>query len=263
MGLFSRKDKNLSQAPKPIAGPTPPPAPGTPVMAPNVAPPTPVPPTPGVVASTNPTPPPAPNANYQNSPSNMGNTPSAPSFGGGFKPNAPMSTMNSGYNSPMNNNNDEKVPERKYDIFNENERYSKFDFSKMKIDKLDLSTNPDPRAIRKHIKKLLEVQKQLIAMQKDLTSRRDYIDKYIYDEKENQKPKILVDLLEGKAIEENNNNDEAHEAHEDDRSNKINNKKDVKKQETSPVVKTNKEKKSDKNNKNDDIFKSVEEMLSK
>lgn len=290
MGLFSKKEDKSKVAPKPIAGPTPPPAPAAPGVqsAPTA---------PRPVAPAAPSAPAAPGFSAQAKPAapSVGPTPPPP---GGFKPSAPAaptgpsfgnpSTPSFGSNQPGNGSpsfgamsnpgSDEATPQRKFDIFNENLAYVKFDFNKLKIDKLDLSTNPEPRQIRKHIKKLLELQKQLINMEKDLVCRRDFIDKYIFEEKQNQKPKILVDLLEGRDPNESqpeNNADEQNkvEASEEKKSNaKKDSKESVKEtkkleepkkeSKTSTSAKASDTKKEKKSTDEDDIFKSVEDMLS-
>lgn len=290
MGLFSRKEDKNKTAPKPITGPTPPtpgnipPAPGVvpppaPTMLNSNAPQTPkpvVPPAPGVPSTPsfasgstpNPNVPPTPGAvpppatptfgqPSTNAPSFGSNKPTTPSFG--------SMSPSSGIGA-----NEQEVPQRKFDIFNENQVYVKYDFSKLKIDKLDLSTNPEPRQIRKHIKKLLELQKQLINMEKDLVCRRDFIDKYIFDEKENQKPKILVDLLDGKDPKEIENVNKEETKEENIINESKSSKKDLKqkdeknteKKETKSTKSLN-EKKQKTSSDEDDIFKSVEEMLSK
>ena len=276
MGLFSKKNQKTQStpAPKPIAGPTPlpsvgptppshpAPAPGTPKVpvAPSFGPSAPIP--------SGPTPPPSVGGfkPMNNGPTFSSPTPSSPSFGN----NPSTSIPNFGVSGP---NANEEVPQRKFDIFNENLRYVNFDFSKLKIDKLDLTTNPEPRQIRKHIKKLLELQKQLINMEKDLVCRRDFIDKYIFEEKENQKPKVLVDLLSGKTPEEiekeklaEANETKVEETKVEEVKTKKEAKKDIAKKDEKIVSKDreNKELKETKNTKtssDDDIFKSVEAML--
>ncbi len=187
MGLFSKKDKK--QDVKPASVPTPP-APGTP--PPSVPGKMPPPPAPGNAPATPKAPGFAPPPPPGGMPPPPGGVAGKPSFG------TPQPNIMS---NPTNL--DEPVPERKYDIFSENARYIKYDFSKMKIDKLDLSTNPDVRTIRKHVKKLIEVQKQLITMEKDLTCRKAFLDKMIFEEKEDKKPPILEDLLAGKDVKDN------------------------------------------------------------
>ena len=296
MGLFSKKNqKNQTvSVPKPIAGPSvPPPGAPKPATGPSFGLGTSTPPAPGAVPPPPGGIPPPPGAPKPVVGPTFGPSNSTPPAGG-FKPmnNGPTfgnqanpSGPSFGISNPAANAAND-VPQRKFDIFNENQRYVNFDFSKLKIDKLDLSTNPEPRQIRKHIKKLLELQKQLINMEKDLVCRRDFIDKYIFEEKENQKPKILVDLLAGKNPEEaekeknvENKTDESNLENSNDK--KVETKKEtikdsskkqelandskekkVDKKESSELKKDYKETKNNKNSLDDDIFKSVEAMLS-
>ena len=123
--------------------------------------------------------------------------PGAPSFGGG--PKAPGGPGPSAHNQQSNNDGQE-APERKFEIFENNAKYIETNFSKIKIEKLDLSTNPDARTIRKHISKLIDRQKELITIEKELISRRDFVEKIIHEELDSKRPKIVDDLLDGNKV---------------------------------------------------------------
>ncbi len=202
MGLFSKKDKKKEAQ----ATNTPPQVPDSAPSVPGKTPPPPpaAAPAPGAPQVAGPTPPPPPRGTP---PPPLGATPPPPGKmpppPGGAPAKPSFGTPQPSVMGAPNSLDDTPVPERKYDVFKENERYIKYDFSKIKIDKLDLSTNPDVRTIRKHIKKLIEVQKQLITMEKDLTCRKAFLDKLIFEEKEDKKPPILEDLLAGKDVEDN------------------------------------------------------------